>query len=54
VTFDLLPSHLLRALSSASAVLDLEDGYLDVRDPALLEYAGGSLITFELLAQRCR
>ena len=33
VTFDLLPSHPLRALSSALAVLDLEDGYLDIRDP---------------------
>ena len=47
--------RLIRSMGLGTmAVLDLEDGYLDVRDPALLEYAGGSLITFELLAQRCR
>jgi len=46
--------RLIRSMRPGTmAVMDLEDGYLDVRDPALLEYAGGSLIPFESLAERC-
>ena len=47
--------RLIRSMGAGTmSVLDLEDGYLDVRGPALLQHTGGSLITFELLVQRFR